>query len=146
MAIKEKIEKDLIDAARAKDKTRLATLRLLKSSLENKRIELMKQLTDDEAIAVLKTEAKKRKEAIESFTAGGREEMAEAEKQELAIIESYLPAQMSAEALEEKVKALVEKIPADQRDFGKIMGLVMKELKGQADGQAVNQTLKKILG
>jgi len=121
MSIKEKIEKDFLEAARAKDKVRLATLRLLKSSLENKRIEKMKDLSDDDQMAVLKTEAKKRKEAIESFQAGGREEMAQAEKAELEIIEGYLPEQMSEEDIEKKIKEVVDKIPEEERDFGKVM-------------------------
>jgi len=146
MSIKEKIEKDFIEAVRAKDKVRLATFRLLKSSLENKRIEKMKDLTDEDTVAVLKTEAKKRREAIESYEAGNREEMAQAEKAELEIIENYLPEQMSVEDVEAKVKEIVEKIPEEERDFGKVMGMVMKELKGQADGQVVNQAVKKILG
>lgn len=145
MSIKEKIEKDFLEAARAKDKVRLATLRLLKSSLENKRIEKMKDLSDDDQMAVLKTEAKKRKEAIESFQAGGREEMAQAEKAELEIIEGYLPEQMSEEDIEKKIKEVVDKIPEEERDFGKVMSMAMKELNGQADGQVVNQIVKKIL-
>ncbi len=145
MSIKEKIEKDFLEAARAKDKVRLATLRLIKSSLENKRIEKMKDLTDEDSMAVLKTEAKKRKEAIESFESGGREEMAKAEKAELVIIEGYLPEQMSEEEVEKKIREVVEKIPEEERDFGKVMGMAMKELKGQADGQIVNQIVKKIL-
>jgi len=146
MAIKDKIEKDSLEAAKAKDKVKLATLRLLKSELENKRIAKMKDLKDEDTIAVLKTEAKKRKEAIESFEAGGREEMAQAENAELEIIESYLPEQMSAEDVEEAVKEIIEKIPEEERDFGKVMGMVMAELKGKADGQVVNQAVKKILG
>jgi len=145
MNIKEKIEKDIVEAAKAKDKVRLAALRLVKSALENKRIEKMNNLTDEDSIAVLKTEAKKRKEAMEAFEAGGRDEMAQAEKAELEIIESYLPEQMSEEDVEAKVKEIVEKIPEDQRDFGKVMGMVMKELKDQADGQIVNQAVKKLL-
>jgi len=145
MPIKEKIEKDLIEALRAKDRTRMAALRLLKSALENKRIELMKALKDEEVINVLRSEAKKRKESIEAYEAAERDDLVKVEKEELEIIESYLPAQMSEEEVEKKVKEIFEKIPEDQRDFGKVMGMVMKELKGKADGAVVNKVVKKIL-
>jgi hypothetical protein len=145
MNIEEKIKQDYQKAAKIKDKVKLAALRLIKSALENKRIEKMKELTEQDVIEVLKSEAKKRKEAIEAFEAGNRQEMAEAEKKELKIIEQYLPKQMSAKQIEAKVKEIIENIPEEQRDFGKVMGMAMKELKGKADGQTVNQAVKKIL-
>lgn len=145
MNIEEKIKQDYQKAAKTKDKVKLAALRLIKSALENKRIEKMKELTEQDVIEVLKSEAKKRKEAIEAFEAGNRQEMAEAEKKELKIIEQYLPEQMSAKQIEAKVKEIIENIPEEQRDFGKVMGMAMKELKGKADGQTVNQAVKKIL-
>jgi len=145
MNIEEKIKQDYQKAVKTKDKVKLAALRLIKSALENKRIEKMKELTEQDVIEVLKSESKKRKEAIEAFEAGNRQEMAEAEKKELKIIEQYLPEQMSAKQIEAKVKGIVENIPEEQRDFGKVMRMAMKELKGKADGQTVNQTVRKIL-
>ncbi|HUT22684.1 MAG TPA: GatB/YqeY domain-containing protein [Candidatus Bipolaricaulota bacterium] len=145
MNIIEKIEQDYLEAARAKDKLTVATLRLIKAALKNKQIEKMKELTEEDAAAVLKTEAKKRRESIEAFEAGNRQEMADNEKAELAIIEKYLPQQMSVEETEAKVKEIIEKIKEGDRDFGKVMGLVMKEMKGQADGQVVSAAVKKFL-
>ena len=103
---------------------------------------LMKELKDEDTIAVLKTEAKKRKESIEAYEAAERDDLVEVEKKELEIIETYLPEQMSEEEVEAKVKQIIDKIPEEERDFGKVMGMVMKELKGQADGQVVNQAVK----
>lgn len=144
MAVAEKIEQDLKAAMRAQDVDRLSTLRMLTAALKNAQIEQREKFSDDTAIAVLRREAKKRKEAGEAFTTGGRLELAAKELAELQIIESYLPAQLSAEQIEAAVTEAVS-AAGGAPQFGQVMKVAMQKLKGQADGKVVGEMVKKIL-
>ncbi len=140
------IQKDLKEAMKAGDSDKVAVLRMLSASLKNRQIEKGKdaELAEEEVMQVLSKEAKKRKEAVEAFEKGGRPELAENEKKELAIIESYLPKQMSRE----EVVAAVEKILAgieDKSNAGIVMKAVMGELKGKADGKLISEIVKSKL-
>lgn len=148
MSLVQIIETDFIQAFKAKNEIEVAVLRMLKSAFKNKAIELKKsEIEDSEAIGVLKNEIKKRKESIEAFIAGGRSELADKEKQELAILEKYLPKQLDVTAVLEKVKIIQSQLlEEDRNNFGKLMKAVMVELKGIADGQTVSQAVKQILG
>lgn len=141
MTIHEQITVDIKEAMKAGDRNKLTTLRGLSSVLKNKSIELQNDsLGDEEVIAALSTEAKKRKESIKVFEDAGRTEMAELEKKELAIIESYLPQQMSEEETKAKVEAILSSQTFD--NFGAAMQAVMAELKGKADAKLISEIVK----
>jgi uncharacterized protein len=146
MAIHENLKKEIPDAMRAKDAVKLQTLRSLVTAMTNEVVAKKRKpdefLTDEEALAVLKRASNQRKDSIEQFEAAGRAELAEPEKAELALIEGYLPAQMS----EDEIKAVVAAKAAElgvtaKADANKFIGALMKELKGKADGALVKQVV-----
>jgi uncharacterized protein len=150
MALKETISQDLKNAMKSGEKLRLETLRTIRAALMEKEIEKRgsgNPMSPEDELGVLTTAAKKRKESIEQFQNGGRPELAEQERQELAIIQEYLPKQMSQEELEKAVRDIVSQTGATgPGDFGKVMPQVMKQLKGKADGRLIQETVKKLLG
>lgn len=149
MTIHESIKAGIPDAMRAKDAAKLRTLRSLSTAMTNEVVAKKRKpdefLTDEEALAVLKRAANQRKDSIQQFEAGGRAELAEPEKEELAVIEAYLPAQLSREVVEEAVKAKIAELGADKSKAGMVMGSVMKDLKGQADGNLVKEVVDSLL-
>lgn len=150
MALKEKILEDLKTAMKAKNKDRLQVLRSLKAKLQEKEIAERKDgeatLTEDQAIAVLMKAAKQRKESIAQFEDGGREDLAEKEKTELAIIEEYLPKMLTEDEVREVVSKKIADLGAEgPQDMGKVMGPVMGMLKGKADGGLVSKVVKEEL-
>src|SRR3989344_3551556 len=139
MAIHETLKKSIPGALRAHDETKLRTLRSLVTAMTNEVVAKKRKpdeyLNDDEAIIVLKRAANQRKDSIEQFFKGGRPELAEPEKAELAIIESYLPSMMSRDEIEAIAKAKMAELGVSSKaDAGKFTGALMKDLKGQADG------------
>ncbi len=150
MALKETISQDLKNAMKSGEKLRLETLRTIRAALMEKEIEKRgsgNSMTPEDELGVLTTAAKRRRESIEQFQKGGRPELAEQERQELAIIQEYLPKQMSAEELEQAVRDLIAQTGATgAADFGKVMPQVMKQLKGKADGRVIQETVKRLLG
>jgi uncharacterized protein YqeY len=150
MEIKEAILKDLKEAMKAKDADRLRVLRSLKAKLLEKEISVRTggegDITDEQAVEVLMKAAKQRKESIDQFEQGGREDLANSEKAELGVIESYLPKMMNDEEIRAEVKAHIEKTgAAGMSDMGKVMGAMMGRLKGKADGSAVSRIVKEEL-
>jgi len=147
----QRIKEDLKEALKAGDGFRVGTLRMVLSSLHNKEIEKKgkgqePKLTEEETIEVLMNEAKKRKESNEAYLKGNRNDLADKEKKELEIITVYLPKQLSEEEIKKIVQETIQKIGAQsEKDFGKVMGLLMKELKGKADTKLVSQIVKKSL-
>ena len=137
-----RIKTDLTNAMKAGDGVRGLVLRTLLSEFNYKKIAVQHELTDEDILAVLQKEAKKRREAVESFTAGGRAESAAKEQSELKIIEEYLPIMLS----EEEIKNEVIKILRDEeiKDFPKAMKLVSPVLKGKADGGVVAGIVKEL--
>jgi uncharacterized protein len=150
MGLKEKISDDLKAAMKSGDKIRLETLRTLRAALLEKEIEKrgsQTTMSPDDDVAVLLSAAKKRKEAMEHFERGGRPELVAQEGKELAIIEEYLPKQLSAEEVTQVIEAAVAQTGASlPNDFGRVMPFVMKQLKGKADGKLVQELVKKRLG
>ena len=150
MTLRERISGDLKAAMKAGDKTRLETLRTMRAVLVEKEIEKRGAaggITGEDEIAVITSAAKKRKESIELFTQGGRPELAAQEQAELAIIQEYLPRQMSPEEIASVIRAVIASTGAsDAGDFGRVMPLVMKEVKGKADGKVVQELVRKSLG
>ena len=146
MTLVEKINSDLISAMKNKDEVRLNVLRMLKSELKYKAIDTGQDLSDEEAIAVLSSAAKKRKEANDEFRRGGRDDLAEQEMAESEIITEYLPEQLS----EDELKKLVEKAVAEtgaetMTDLGAVMKALMPQIRGRADGKSVNIAVRSIL-
>lgn len=147
MGLKEKINEDLKNAMKAKDEIRLQTIRSIRALiLEFEKSGSGKELNDEEAIKLLTSAAKKRKEAIEQYENAGRIDLAEKEKKELQIIEEYLPKQLSFEELLEETRKLANEIGASSKqDFAKLMPLAAKKFKGQADGKLIKEAVEKIL-
>lgn len=148
--LKQKLLADLKDAMKSGDQNKVAVLRLLSSAIQNKEIELRPKskdsaLTDEVTLAVFTSEAKKRKEAIEVFKKGGRDDLAKKEQAELVIIQSYLPEQLSRDQIEKEVEQVLKNNPT-LNNFGLAMKEVMKVLRGKADGASVTEILKKKLG
>ncbi len=146
MSLFEKIDQDMKQALKAGEKERLTVLRGLKSELKYKQIDKVDELTDDDAIAVLSSAAKKRRESIEQFQKGGREDLVKKEQAELAIITSYLPEQLSEEKLHQIISDAIAESGADSpQKVGLVMKVVMPKIKGQADGKLVNKLAMEIL-
>ncbi len=147
MTLKEKINADLKEAMKTGDKVRLQTIRSIRALiLEFEKSGANREMTEEDEIKLLTSAAKKRKDAIEQYRNAGREDLAEKEEAELKIIETYLPAQLSEEEVESKVKEIASKVGAEsKKDFGKLMGAAMKELKGKADGNLIRKIAEKIL-
>lgn len=147
MSLKDRISDDIKTAMKAKDKLRLETVRSIKKVIiedeSTVRGKGQDALTTEQELAVLTRLAKQRKDAIAQYTHANRSDLAEKEAAELAIIEEYLPAQMSDEAIEATIDALIAKTGASSaKDMGKVMGPAMKELKGRADGAKVQALVK----
>lgn len=146
MSLLQQIDTDLIEALKAGQKDRLTVLRGLKSDIKYKQIELGHEMADADVIGVLTSAAKKRKESIEQFRAGGRNDLVVKEEAELVIIDAYLPEQLSSDKLRQ---IIVETIAETGADSPKMMGLVMKSLlpkvKGRADGKLVSQLVTELL-
>ena len=149
MSLHQNIKESIKDAMRAKDQTKLMVLRALSAAFTNEAVNLKRkpddELTDEEALVVISREGKKRKDAIEQFTAGGRPELAENEQAELVIIEGYLPAQMSREEIEAAVMAKKSEMgTVDPAQKGQFIGAIMKDLKGKADGKIVQEIVESL--
>jgi len=148
MALIERIQKELVEAMKAKETLRLSVLRGLKTALKNKEIEKMRALNETEEIQVLQTLVKQRKESIEQFTKGGRPELAEQEQAELKLIETYLPAAVSREEIDQAVSETIAEVQASSaKDMGRVMKAVMAKFAGKVvDGKLVNEMVRGKLG
>lgn len=150
MTLHETIKAGIPDALRARDEVRLRTLRSLATMMTNEVVAKKRKpdefLTDEEALAVLKRASNQRKDSIEQFEAANRHELAVPEKEELAVIESFLPEQMSTEDIETVVRAKMTELGiTEKKDAGRFTGAVMQELKGKADGGAVKAVIDSLL-
>ncbi len=148
MAIVEQVERDLVAAMKAREELRLSVLRMTKTALKHKQIELGKPLSDDQAFAVLRSLVKQRRDSVEQFRKGGREDLATKEEAEIEILQAYLPAEASEEEIGAAVAAAIaETGAAGPQDLGKVMKAVMSKLAGKnADGRRVNQVVRAKLG
>lgn len=132
------MKEDMKDAMRAKDAERLGTIRMLISAIKNKAIDLRRDLTEEEIVDVLSTESKKRREAIEQYTNGGRDDLAAKEEAELVVIGNYLPAPLTDEEVVALIVAAMDATGASaKKDIGKVMGIVVPQTKGRFDGGRV---------
>lgn len=147
MEFEKKINEELKSAMKSGDKVRLETIRAIRAGiLLFKTSGTGKEMTDEDCEKLLLSEAKKRKESAELYTQGKRQDLADKELAELKIIEEFLPKQMSEEEINDFVKKLVAEVGVtDIKEIGKIMGPAMKQLRGKADGNAVQKAVREIL-
>ena len=146
----QQLESDMKDAMRSKDRVRLQTIRLVRAAIKQIEIDSrtagVSEVTDEDAVRVLQKQAKQRRDSITQFRNAGRNDLAETELAELAIIESYLPEQLSEDKIRSTVEAVIARTGADSmKDMGKVMGPAMNELKGRADGGLVQRIVRELL-
>jgi uncharacterized protein YqeY len=150
MSLQKRIDADLKDAMRAKDVARLSVLRLLKAALKNATIEKVGaegELSDADAVAVIRKQVKQRQDSIESFEKGGRAELADKEKSELAILNQYLPAAMSGEDIARLVRETIAEVGATSKaQMGAVMKALGPKVAGRADGKTLSQEVQRQLG
>jgi len=144
MSLKDKIVRDLTAAMKAKDAGRVSTLRMVKSTLMNRQIEKGGELTDEEITKAMQSLVKQRKDSIEQYKLAGRDELAEKEAAEIAVIEEYLPQAASAEEIEQAVfEAIAETGASSMKEMGAVMKAALAKLQGKtADGKLVSETIK----
>ena len=147
MALSEKVQKDMIDAMRAKDELRLSTLRMMKAALQLKAIDKRAALDEEEELQVFSTMIKQRKDSIEQFEKGNRPELAKKEADEITIIEAYMPKAVGEEEIVAAVKATIAEMGSPtMKDMGTVMKNVMAKFGGaRVDGKVVSETVKKQL-
>lgn len=134
------------DAMRARDERRTQTLRMAMAAAHNRRIELRRDLTDDEVSEVLGRQVKQRRESIEIYRGAGREDRAAAEEAEVAILTEFLPEQLDADELEGMARAAIAETGASSpADMGSVMGKLVPEVKGRADGRALSELVRRLL-
>jgi uncharacterized protein YqeY len=143
MTFKNRVDQEMILAAKATDKIRLSALRLLKNGLHNREIDLRRELNEAEFLQLLSGMVKQRKDSIEQFDKGGRPDLVEKEEAELKVIQEFLPAQMSEADLDAIIAEVIRETgAAGIRDMGKVMKVLMPRVAGTADGKAVGEKVK----
>ena len=146
MAFKNKVDQEMIKAAKATDKIRLSALRMLKNGLHNREIDLKRELNEAEFIQLLSGMVKQRRDSIEQFEKGGRTDLVEREEAELKVVQEFMPAQMTDAELDAVIADTIREIGASGiRDMGKVMKALMPKVAGKADGKAVGEKVKVIL-
>ncbi len=149
MSLIEQIQKDIVDAMKARNEQRLSTLRMVKTALKNREIDKMAPLDDKESQQVLSTLIKQRKESVEQFTKGGRQEMADKEAAEIVLIEAYMPKAASSDQIVAGVKAVIAEMNSPgMKDMGTVMKNVMARFSGagiRVDGKEVSEAVKQEL-
>ena len=146
MSLKEQLTTDMKEAMKSHDKDRLAVIRMVRGAIRQQEIDGQKELSDEDVIAVMSKEIKMRKDSIEEFKKGGREDLIAKTQAEIDVLMPYMPAQLSEDEVRELVKAAVaETGAATPKDMGKVMGALMPKVKGRADGKMVNQLVRAVL-
>ena len=146
MAVREKLDEDLKSAMREKDSIRLNAIRMLKSAIKYREIELMKPLDDGGIYGVISTEIKRRRDSVQQFKAGNRQDLADKEEAEIRTLQVYLPQQLSAEELAAKVDEVIARAGAKgPKDMGAVMKALLPEVQGRADGKVVSELVKQRL-
>jgi len=146
MSLIEILRKDMFSASKESNTEKADILKMAMASIKNAQLASEEELSDADMEKILRKEVKKVQDSITQFTQMGRNDLAEREKHQLEVLEQYLPKQMSEEDVEKVVKAKVEELkPEGMRDMGKVMGAVMKEIGGNADGNVVREMVQKHL-
>jgi uncharacterized protein YqeY len=145
-ALTEKVRADMTEAMKAQEKERLSTLRMLQSSLKNEQINVGHELSDEEAMSVIRKAVKQRQDSIEQYTNAGRAELAEKERSEMELLKTYLPAELSAEELESGLREIIASTGAQsKKDLGKVMKEATARFKGRVDGKKVQEAVARLL-
>jgi len=143
MALKERLDQDQKSAMREKAQLRLDTIRMLKSAIKYREIELMKPLDDAGVEVVVATEIKRRRDSVEQYKAGNRQDLADKEAAEIAVLQAYLPQQLSEAELRAKVDEVVKRVGAQgPKDMGAVMKALLPEVQGRAEGKLVSELVK----
>ncbi len=143
MSLEEKLLDEMKQAMKSNDRLRLSTIRMIRTAVKNKEIDLRKKLEDDEILKVIQGMVRKSEEAIEQFNAGGRPDLVEKESREVEILKSYLPRALAQEEIVRIIDETIQETQASSmKDIGKVMKSVMPKLAGKADGKLINQLVK----
>lgn len=146
MSLTQQIRTEMFNASKAGDVSKSEILKMALASIKNQEISKGEELTEDEVLKIIRKETKKIEDSITEYSKMGREDLVQTEKKQLEVLSVYLPSLMTQEQIEEVVKNKIEQLGAkDMRDMGKVMGVVMKELDGQADGNVVKNIVQKNL-
>jgi len=146
MSLKKTILQQQTAATKAKDSVRLNTLRMLRAAIKNREVELRAELDDREILRVVRTQIKQHRDSMRQYKDGGRNDLADKEEQELAILMSFMPEQASEETIARIVVQVIEELDAkDMKDMGRVMKTLMDKLAGSADGKVVSDIVKKQL-
>ena len=146
MSLKEQLTADMKEAMKSHDKDRLAVIRMVRGAIRQQEIDGQEELSDEDVIAVMSKEIKMRRDSIEEFKKGGREDLIAKTQAEIDVLMPYMPAQLSEDEVRELVKAAVaETGAATPKDMGKVMGVLMPKIKGRADGKLVNTLVRSML-
>jgi uncharacterized protein len=146
MSLAEQLLQDMNTAMKARDELKVSTLRLARSAVRNSEIDKGRLLTDEEIVETLSRESKKRREAVEEYRKAGRQELADKEQAEFAILSKYLPEQLDETEIEQIAREVAAELGAvGMKDKGRVMSAVMPRLRGRADGRLVNQVVDRIL-
>lgn len=142
----DQLNQDMKSAMKNKEKDKLSVIRMVKSSLQNEQIKLGRELTDDDSLTVLNRELKQRKDSLHEFEQANREDLALKLRDEISVLEVYMPEQLSEEEVAEIVKETITEVNASSKaDMGKVMGAIMPKVKGKADGGLVNRLVQQHL-
>ncbi len=143
MALKDQLEAEQKTAMKAKDAVKLSVVRLLKSAIKYREIELAKALDDAGVIGVIASEIKRRRDSVEQYRAGNRQDLVDREEAEIRVLQGWLPAQLTADELRAKVDEAVKRVGATgPKDMGAVMKALLPEVQGRADGKAVSELVK----
>jgi uncharacterized protein YqeY len=146
MSLQEQLDSDLRDAMRSGEQTRRDTIRLALAAIRNAKIAAGHELNDDETLAVLVKEGKQRRESIEEYRKANRNDLAEKEEAELAVLTTYLPAAVSRDEIVEAARRAVQETGASgPKDIGKVMPLLVQQFRGRAEGKEINEVVREIL-
>lgn len=146
MSLLTRLNEDMKQAMRSKDKESLQVIRMLKAAVQNEQINTGQELTEEEELTVLSREMKQRRDSLTEFEKADRTDLADKVKKEIVIVEKYLPAQLSEDEIRSIVSdAIAKNGAASPKEFGKVMGAVMPKVKGKADGNQVNAIVKELL-
>jgi len=143
MALNNRVKSDLITAMKAGEALRVSVLRMLISEMNYKQIDLQRELTEEDVVGVVQKEVKKRKEAIQAYTAGGRPEQAETERQEMEILQAHLPQQLGERELEMEIEKIL--LANSFGDFGAAMKVISPQFKGRAEGAEVARIVRELI-
>ncbi|NIO17716.1 MAG: GatB/YqeY domain-containing protein [Deltaproteobacteria bacterium] len=146
MSLKERLKQDMVSATKSRDLVALSTLRLLLASVKNREIELREEAEDGEIVKIIATNIKQRKESIELYEKGGRQDLVEKEKKEIDVLETYLPPKMDRDEIIALIKDVIKDLEArGMQDLGRVMKDIMPRVAGRAEGKEVSDLVRDLL-